>query len=57
MKPITRKLLRIGAAVFVFGWLLLVWPTPWKYFKNGSTNLRVNRFSGNTETLGRNGWR
>ena len=37
-------------------WAVFVWPTPWNHYKQGSTNLRVNRFTGRTELLERNGW-
>jgi len=53
----TRNDLALAAGVvFVFLWLALVWPTPWKEYKTGNYNLRVNRFTGATQTLGETGW-
>lgn len=48
-----RVLSVVGGLAFV----LFVWPTPYRYFKGGSTNYRVNRFTGSTETLRGGGWR
>lgn len=49
----------IATVVTLFGWF--VWPTPWSYYtvrgEHGeTTNLRVNRFTGETQSLGFDGW-
>jgi hypothetical protein len=38
-------------------WAVYVWPTPWSHYKQGSMNLRVNRFTGKTQHLAPSGWR
>jgi len=40
----------------VVAWLTYVWPTPWEHFKMREFNIRVNRFTGTTETLSADGW-
>lgn len=37
-------------------WAVYVWPTPWRYYKTGTTNLRVKRLTGKTQVLHLNGW-
>lgn len=44
-----------AAAVVAF--VLLVWPTLWRYEKIGSTLARIRRFDGRTEVLTPQGWR
>lgn len=49
----------IATVVTLFGWF--VWPTPWSYYtvrgEHGeTTNLRMNRFTGETQSLGFDGW-
>lgn len=53
MKLSTKIL--IGVAVTIFAYF--IWPTPWKEYKSGPANLRVNRFTGRTQVLAYNGWR
>lgn len=52
-----RDFLTAGLVIFALFWLVFVWPTPWRYFKSGSTNLRVHRITGTTERLTTDGWR
>jgi len=51
-----KRIACIVAAIFAALWLVFVWPTPYRYFKSGSTNYRVNRFTGDTEHLTGSGW-
>jgi len=44
----------IGIAALLFAYL--IWPTPYKEYKSGSMNLRVNRLTGRTEILSYRGW-
>ncbi len=47
-----RVLAVAGALIFA----LFIWPTPYSHYKSGSTNYRVNRFTGSTERLTGAGW-
>lgn len=44
----------LWAAIIAFAFF--IWPTPWKEYKSGSANVRVNRFTGNVQHLGSDGW-
>lgn len=49
---------RLSASVVILlavFWFAFVWPTPWRYFKHGSYNIRVNRFTGKEQTLSPHG--
>ena len=48
------RLIAVVIALLAFGGF--VWPTPWKEYKSGSQNLRVNRFTGHTQVLNVTGW-
>jgi len=48
----SKLLLVLVLAAFAY-W---VWPTPWKTYKTGRVNLRVNRFTGHTQRLWSSGW-
>lgn len=43
------KCLAVAAGVLL--WLTFIWPTPYRYLKEGSRNVRVNRFTGNVSEL------
>lgn len=54
-----RRWILVATATALFLWF--VWPTPWSYYtvrgEHGeTTNLRVNRFTGETQSLGFDGW-
>ncbi len=51
-----RDLALTAAVVFAFLWLAFIWPTPWREYKQGSRNLRVNRFTGAAGYLTDSGW-
>ncbi len=54
--PWSKKLTLFAILILVvlFGWF--VWPTPWSYYHDRSLNLRVNRFTGETQVLTVRGW-
>jgi len=54
----TRKDLALAVGIVVaLLWAVFVWPTVWKEYKIGPKNVRVNRFTGATETLdSTSGW-
>jgi hypothetical protein len=54
VKPKALKRLLIIAGLCVWGYF--IWPTPWKEYKAGSINFRVNRFTGTTYQLSARGW-
>lgn len=43
--------------IFLFAFLVYVWPTPYRNFQSGDRQARVNRFTGSVEVLSRDGWR
>jgi hypothetical protein len=51
-----KQIACVIAAAIALLFAAYVWPTQWQYFKRGSENLRVNRFTGATEHLTRDGW-
>lgn len=53
----TRITLGIAAFLLAVFWFTYVWPTPYRYYKIGQANLRVNRFTGETQRLYFAGWR
>jgi hypothetical protein len=54
---LTRKDFGLTAGVVVaLLWLAFVWPTPWREYKLDDEHIRLNRFTGKTETLTMFGW-
>lgn len=52
----------LGLGLALAGFLWYVWPTPWSYYtvrgRHAETeHYRVNRFTGDTEVLTRQGWK
>jgi len=47
---------KIGAFVVLFLFMWLVWPTPYRYYKDGHTNYRENRFTGKIQGLRYGHW-
>lgn len=50
-KPQANKLVISALIILVFLFATFVWPTPYKYFKAGELNIRVNRVTGAAEVL------
>lgn len=49
VKP--RTWASFGIAIGAAFWFVFIWPTPFRYFKEGSRNVRVNRFTGHASYL------
>jgi hypothetical protein len=56
VNPKTKSLIAVAAFLVAASWAIFVWPTAWKEYKAGATNIRVNRITGTTETLSSFGW-
>ena len=60
LKPLTflsRVALALSAVALAAAFSFYVWPTPWSYYQQLGHNLRVNRFTGDTQMLTGDGWR
>jgi hypothetical protein len=52
-----KNLVLCAIGVFATAWIAFIWPTQWEHYKVGQTNVRVNRFTGETEYLSLSGWK
>lgn len=56
-QPQKERLENALILLIVVLWFLFIWPTPYRYHKLGTSDVRSNRFTGRVEYLTSSGWK